>query len=210
VTSGNLGEFAGTGQLNSFESIVDKKIYLGAKAYVESLTTDKDSYDHPTVTSGRYQLSFFPRLRTTNDIVLRALLDTSARDCRIRVAMYIWSGNKIATAERLAALERGGCDVAVILVAAKTSNKVEAVLRKARIPMYDSGIRGQYMHAKVTTIQGKVKGVQRSYVFTGSTNFTWSATNLNADTVLRIESPWEVQVHSRWFDSVVEGSTRKL
>jgi phosphatidylserine/phosphatidylglycerophosphate/cardiolipin synthase-like enzyme len=210
VTSGNLGEFAGTGQLNSFESIVDQTIYLGAKAYVESLTADKDSDDYPTVTSGRYELSFFPRRRTTNDIVLRALQDTSAQGCRIRVAMYIWSGNKITTAERLAALKRGGCDIAVILVAAKTSNKVEAVLRRAGIPMYDSGIRGQYMHAKVTTIQGKIHGTQRSYVFTGSTNFTWSATHLNADLVLRIESAWEVQVHSRWFDSLVEGSTRKL
>lgn len=207
LSSGNIGEFAGTSQWNSFQTIVDLAVYNSARRYIDALAADRDTFDYPGVTSGRYQLSYLPHRALPVDPVLDALKATSsAKGCRIRLAMYVWSGSRIAAARRLAALKAHGCDIEVAIARDTANADVLAVLKAAKIPTYDTQTGGGYMHGKATVIHGKVDGVYRDYVYTGSMNFTYSATHTNSETLLRISSAATVTLYSAWFDRVIASS----
>jgi phosphatidylserine/phosphatidylglycerophosphate/cardiolipin synthase-like enzyme len=63
------------------------------------------------------------------------------------------------------------------------------------------------MHAKTTILSARVKGKRRNYVFAGSPNFSWAARQLNSESMLRINSLAEVNLHFRWWDSVLAATT---
>jgi phosphatidylserine/phosphatidylglycerophosphate/cardiolipin synthase-like enzyme len=113
-------------------------------------------------------------------------------------------------ARQLVALKKAGCDVKVLFDSWQTDDGVEAVLRAGHIPIYDTHVgdtNGMYMHAKTTTISARVNGTRRNYVFTGSPNFSWAARQLNSESMLRINSKAEVELHFRWWDSVLAATT---
>jgi hypothetical protein len=213
VSSGNLTS-AGSGiQWNEFQTITDPKIYAAAQSYVLSIKDDRTRYDFPSATSasGKYQLTFFPRKSLPVDPVLDTLHGVSCKGGgKIRVAMYFWSFKRVAMARQLVALKKAGCDIKVLFDSWQTDDGVEAVLRAGHLPIYDTHVgdaNGMYMHAKTTTMSARVNGTRRNYVFTGSPNFSWAARQLNSESMLRINSKAEVELHFRWWDSVLAATT---
>jgi hypothetical protein len=213
VSSGNLTS-AGSGvQWNEFQTITDPKIYAAAQAYILSIKDDRTRYDFPSATSasGKYLLTFFPRKSLPVDPVLDTLHGVSCKGGgKIRVAMYFWSFKRVAMARQLVALKKAGCDIKVLFDSWQTDDGVEAVLRDGHIPIYDTHVgdaNGMYMHAKATILSARVNGTRRNYVFTGSPNFSWAARQLNSESMLRINSKAEVELHFRWWDSVLAATT---
>lgn len=215
VSSGNLTRGGGIVQWNAFQTIVDREVYAAATSYVLSLKGDRTRYDFPSVTSasGKYRLIFFPRKKLPVDPVLGTLRDVSCLGGgKIRVAMYLWTSRRAALARQLVALKKAGCDVKVLYDGNLTDDSIEAVLRRGRVPAHDTnvgGADGMYVHTKTTIIAARVNGVRRNYVYTGSPNFSWAARHLNSESLLRISSAAEVDLHIRWWNSVLAATRAK-
>lgn len=212
VSSGNLTTGSTSSQWNEFQTVDDDRVYATARDYVFSLTGDRDRFDFPSVTSsdGRFQLSFFPRKRQAGDPVLDTLKATSCKGGgRVWVAMFLWSGKRIATARRLVELKRQGCSVRVLMDSAETAGSVESTLRKGKVPLYDSHVADVYVHAKTTIISAPVRGKRSNIVFAGSPNFSWTARYLNAEALVRMDSKAEADQHFAWFDRVLEATNSK-
>jgi hypothetical protein len=213
VSSGNLTRSGAAIQWNEFQTISDPKVYAAAESYILSIKGDRTRYDFPSATSisGKYQLAFFPRKNLPVDPVLDTLRDVSCNGGgKIRVAMYFWSFKRVAMARQLVALKTAGCDVEVLFDSWQTDNSVEAVLREGHIPIYDThvgGAEGMFMHAKSTILSARVNGKRRNYVFAGSPNFSWAARHLNSESMIRINSKAEVDLHFRWWSSVLAATT---
>jgi hypothetical protein len=213
VSSGNLTDSGAAIQWNEFQTITDPKIYAAAQSYILSIKGDQTRYDFPSASSasGKYRLAFFPRKNLPVDPVLDTLRDVSCDGGgKIRVAMFFWSSKRAAMARQIVALRRAGCDVAVLFDSWQTDDSVEALLSRGHVPIYDTHVgdaKGMFMHAKTTILSARVKGKRRNYVFAGSPNFSWAARQLNSESMLRINSLAEVNLHFRWWDSVLAATT---
>ena len=215
ISSGNLTRGASVSQWNEFQTITDRRVYLAAKSYVLSLKGDRTRYDFPSATSasGKYRLAFFPRKNLPVDPVLNTLRDvTCGGGGKIRVAMHLWTFRRLALARRLVALKKARCDVKVLYDAGVTDEVVRDVLRKGGVPAYNThigGADGMYVHTKTTILSARVNGTRRNYVYTGSPNFSWAARHLNSESLLRISSKAEVDLHVRWWNSVLAATRAK-
>lgn len=209
VASGNLTLGSSIQQWNEFQTIVDRRLYASAKAYVLAVARDRTQYDFPSATSasGKYQLLFFPRKDLPVDPVLSTLRQVSCEGGgTIRVAMYLWTALRSAMARQLVALRKAGCDVKVLVDGPFTDDGIEAVLRKGGVRTYNThvgGADGMFVHTKTTIIAARVDGVLRHYVYTGSPNFSYPARHYNSESMLRISSKAEVDLHVRWWNSVL-------
>ena len=95
----------------------------------------------------------YPQKSSTPDLQLNLLKATSCRGAKktIRVAQYIWTVNRKPIADRLAVLEKAGCDVKVIVNYDSTllDARVLTVLLRAGIPVYNAHLPGKiHTHAK--------------------------------------------------------------
>jgi hypothetical protein len=214
ISSGNLTRGAARTQWNEFQTIDDDRIYTTARAYVFSLTGDRDRFDFPAVSSadGKYRLSFFPRKNQNTDPVGT---DLGALRCRpgdrVDVAMALWTDKRIALARRLVALKKAGCRVRVLMNSAQTERGVEAVLRKGiGKTLYDSAVGEMFVHTKTTVIAAHDRKGRLVYrVWAGSPNFSWSARYLNSEALLRINGKSEVTLHQAWFTQVLAATNAR-
>lgn len=205
VLSGNMGEAAGAIQWNQFQTIVDRKFYLGTINYIDTLKDDRDHYDMPVYSSsnGVYQMSFFPRKKQQAEPIYEVLKDLSPRyNCRLRFAQYVWGSTNQMIADRIAVLRKGGCDIKVALTNKYANAKVVSTLVNANIPTWNTETSGSYMHAKVTMLRGRVNGKDQHYVWTGSKNYSKPGATGNAETLLRINSLDEFNSQFTWFEKV--------
>jgi phosphatidylserine/phosphatidylglycerophosphate/cardiolipin synthase-like enzyme len=104
---------------------------------------------------------------------------------RVRIMMYGWSGTRGKyLAERVAYLERQGCDVRVILSVpgggvVKTLSAAHIPTRSADWKFLDDGTVDFYSHLKVLAVNGTYDGKPTRTVWTGSEN--WSDRSFNND-----------------------------
>lgn len=107
---------------------------------------------------------------------------------KVRIAQdALWGDRGLDIAERLAAMQRRGCDIKIVYTL--FGNNVLRVLRKAKVPLvhlaYDVNRDGEYdhyLHMKVMAISGYVAGNRDARVVTnGSAN--WTELPLHSDEV---------------------------
>ncbi len=109
-------------------------------------------------------------------------------DCRIRVMQNGWSDDRIAVAEKIVELKRGGCRINVVVSsdggAAKMQDQVKATLLAAGIPVRSTA----KVHDKAFVVYARYAGsaVPRYMVFTGSHNLTAPALRQNDELFVKI------------------------
>ena len=102
----------------------------------------------------------------------------------IRISMHAWNGARgIELAHQVARLHRRGCDVKV-LYGVGMGRVVANTLRRAGVPIRDSGgADGRRVHHKVMVLSGVLgKQTDANYVWTGSHN--WSDRSLRNDEIM--------------------------
>ncbi len=109
----------------------------------------------------------------------------TGRDGRtvVRIAMHAWNGSRgIALAERVARLQRQGCDLRV-LYGSGMGRAVATVLREAGVPVRDSAHQGRRVHEKMMLVSGVYDGQRDAdLVWTGSHN--WSDRSVRNDEIM--------------------------
>ena len=135
---------------------------------------------------------FFPRV--AGDTVVSVLDNVNCDSTsRIRATMAFFTNARLAIAERLAARQREGCDVRVVIGDAeiRAGDRVLSTLRGAGVgvTLYPSRSGGWSVHSKYLLIDAPYSGsaAHRRLVFTGSHNWTGPALTINDETMLRVE-----------------------
>ena len=186
--------------------------------------TDKDGDAYTVLSSGRFEVRFFPMRNATRltdpvmvdlgEIRCRGATDGAGRGGRtaINISMFFWSDERgMYIVDRLLQLQKAGCIVSVIYGA--PSNEVAAVLRHAAwqglINLYDTRVdrngdgqvdlRG---HSKYLLINGNYRGDTSAWqVYTGSQNWTNGALTRADEVMLGIESrPAYATYMTNWND----------
>lgn len=221
IGSNNATASAGRDSWNDAETITPAmgpcaaKLFTWTGLYIMRMRFDRTAYNYPAFHCGGIRAYGAP---FTNWQAHRPLLDilnhTSCGSRRtpthIRVVNFIWSRSRHAEADRLAWLQRHGCDVRVIYDGLVTNKSVLRTLHKAKIPTWDARTKkGTYPHAKVVSIDGQVWGRYHVIKKTGSDNLTMSAITVNTDITLIIDgSVGRVVLAKRWFNLVASHSRR--
>lgn len=199
---------------NSFTTVGDTTVYRTHydffRAMVKSATTGPrlGSYARE-VLAAPYRTYTFPRASTgTSTDTMWQILNrvacsgaatgygTAGHHTRIRLDMFEWTGNRLAVAQKLAALREAGCSVGVIDTSGAVDPVVQATLTDAGVSVADSskdgdgdGVADHYTHDKTLIVDGKYNGnpkVRR--VFTGSPNLTANSLKHNDESMVEIAS----------------------
>jgi len=121
---------------------------------------------------------------------------TAGHHTRIRMDMFEWTANRLAVAQKLAALRKAGCSVGVVYTSGAVDPNVISTLTDAGISTADStkdgngdGIADHYTHGKTLMIDGKYNGNAKARrVFTGSPNLTANSLRHNDESMVEIAS----------------------
>ena len=223
---------------NNHHTIVgDAKIFGSLRRYFVDMQADRHDVNYFRFTgSGKYTIYLYPRqARRPEDIVVLHALNqvscrktkrgygTSSRKTMIRVANWGWSGARLDVAKRLWRLHDKGCKVQVMINRGRIARNVLHVLlrpswRYGRMPVYDAwhdknnnDVARLYVHHKMTTINGRLKGGRNVMItWTGSQNFTSGGTLVNNDIVLRIVDPAVVHAYNVNFAYIRRNYTNRL
>ncbi len=190
----------------------DLKLYNSLDQYFTDMLPDRDQPNYyRTTTSGQNKLYFFPRqaakgsadvpmLDVLNHVRCRGVGEGYGKDGRtvVRIEQWGWSAARLDIARRVWALHDQGCKVSIIANKFNTSPKVFQVLLKrsyryGQITFYNAAIdtngngkRDKYMHHKVLMVNGRWFGQNKKVVYTGSANFTGTATLANNELIMRV------------------------
>jgi phosphatidylserine/phosphatidylglycerophosphate/cardiolipin synthase-like enzyme len=206
---------------NNLHVIVgDTTIYASLNKYFDDMLPDIDRPNYyRTTTSGIHKLYFFPRaaragssdiplLDVLNNVRCTGLAAGYGSDGRtvVRIEQWGWSAARLDIARRVWDLHNQGCKVQIIANSFNTGPRVlEVLLRRSsrygQIPFYNAaidtngnGVRDKYMHHKVLMINGKWFGQSTKVVYTGSANFSGTATLANNEIILRVK-------HAKTYDA---------
>jgi phosphatidylserine/phosphatidylglycerophosphate/cardiolipin synthase-like enzyme len=179
VGSGNLNYNNTVRAWNETQTVVgDRVIYRALARYVEAIAEDRARpHYYRKVRSHGLTIHLFPG---APDIIGRALRKAKpGRTCRLTVATFRWTDNRLAEARKVARLARRGCQVRVLVNATPElfGTRVAATLRTAGVPVRNAHVRHRgldgYLHTKTWIINGTV--------YAGSANSSARTRRMNAD-----------------------------
>lgn len=203
---------SGTSWNNMHTMVGDTKLYASLDRYFTDMLPDRDQPNYyRTTTSGKHKLYFFPRkaVKGTADIPMLDVLNNvrctgmsksygSGGRTVVRIEQWGWSAARLDIARRVWQLHDQGCKVSVIINGFQIGPKVLQVLlkpskRSGQMTVYNAGIdtngngvRDKYMHHKVVMINGRWFSQSKKVVYTGSANFSGTATLANNEIIMRV------------------------
>ena len=202
VGTGNLSLTNGDSSANVWQVIrSNKTVYDGLVAYIGRMKADRDrrTATAQIISSGTNRFYLYPQMDKSPDVVLDTLKATTCTAKRgfgnskgktvVRVAIYNWTYTRIPIARRLAALNKAGCDVGVIVNddATLLERRVLSTLLDAKVRVLNAHKVGvMHTHAKTVVISGTVNGAGTNLVLSGSPNFTRNSIFANDDVLQRI------------------------
>ncbi len=190
VSSGNFSKKSSSSTWNYSTVFVGRaKLYARLASFMDKMKADKKQKVPSVITDGDTTLRFYPG---GSDSVLATLKKIKSvkvgkgygknGKAVIRVVMYYWSGHHKNIARELARLKKLGADVSVAIKAKSTNEDVIKILKKAKIPLYNTELKkGTYSHGKVTVISARVGKKDKNLVFSGSVNLTSAAFKSNTE-----------------------------
>jgi phosphatidylserine/phosphatidylglycerophosphate/cardiolipin synthase-like enzyme len=162
----------------------------------EVLATPYRTYTFPRQSTGTSTDTMWQILNRVSCSGAAAGYGTAGHHTRIRVDMFEWTANRLAVAQKLAALRTAGCSIGVIYTSGAVDDTVKSTLTGAGISVADSskdgngdGVADHYTHDKMLMVDGKYNGnakVRR--VFTGSPNLTANSLKHNDESMVEIAS----------------------
>ena len=214
----------------------DTKIYGSLNKYFDDMLPDIDRPNYyRTTTSGMHKLYFFPRAARpgSSDVPLLDVLNNvrctglapgygSGGRTVVRIEQWGWSAARLDIARRVWALHNQGCKVQIIANKFNTGPRVFQVLLKrstkyGQIPFYNAAIdtngngkRDKYMHHKVVMINGKWFGQSTKVVYTGSANFSGTATLANNEIILRVRDAKTYNAYYSNFNYIRSNWTKRV
>ncbi len=214
----------------------DQKLYNSLDQYFTDMLPDRDQPNYyRTTTSGPNKLYFFPRqaakgsadvpmLDVLNHVRCRGVGQGYGKDGRtvVRIEQWGWSAARLDIARRLWALHDQGCKVSIIANKFNTSPRVLQVLlrrssRSGQITFYNAAIdtnrngkRDKYMHHKVLMVNGRWFGQNKKVVYTGSANFTGTATLANNEIIMRVLDNKTYDAYYRNYNYIRDNWTKRL
>lgn len=202
---------------NSYTYVGDSGLY---NAYVKTFT-DMSKGATGTHKPGYYwtygsnpKAYFWPKARGGSDTVLSMLkLVTCSRayPTQVRVAVFEWTGYRIALAHQLATMAANGCKVTVLYTKSAVDPSVQSTLAHSKVDVRDSthgtdanGYAAHYTHDKYLLIDGRYNGVSgRRIVVTGSANYTANSLYHNDESDMKIYSSAAYLAYLNDFDAQV-------
>ena len=202
----------------------DTRIYASLSKYFDDMLPDIDRPNYyRTTTSGMHKIYMFPRAARagSSDVAMLDVLNNvrctglargygSNGRTVVRIEQWGWSAARLDIARRVWALHNQGCKVQIIANKFNTGPRVFEVLLKrstkyGQIPFYNAAIdtngngkRDKYMHHKVVMINGKWFGQSTKVVYTGSANFSGTATLANNELILRVK---DAKTYNAYYDN---------
>jgi phosphatidylserine/phosphatidylglycerophosphate/cardiolipin synthase-like enzyme len=180
---------------NTYTTVNDKTLYDANVDNFNDMLPDKTNTDYyHTVESGNLKEYFFPRAGSTkkSDTLYNILNDVSCPST-IKLTTYFWTSARLYLADKLAALQKAGCNVEVIYPDGPGSQdtiypEVTAALLKGNIPTWNTRPNnGRYVHNKVILINGTYQGVAgQKLVYATSQNLTLTSLRESNEVMLRI------------------------
>lgn len=198
---------------NAYTSVGDTTVYRTHADFfqhmLDSATGERQNYYAREVLRSPYRTYTFPKQSTGTDTdTMEQILGkvscsgaaggygTAGHHTRIRMDMFEWTRNRLAVAQKLAALRKAGCSIGVIYSSGAVDPEVTRTLTGAGISVADSskdgngdGIADHYTHDKSLLIDGAYNGNARvRRVFTGSPNLTANSLRHNDESLVEIAS----------------------
>ncbi|CAA9298876.1 MAG: hypothetical protein AVDCRST_MAG61-801 [uncultured Friedmanniella sp.] len=227
---------SGTSWNNMHVLVGDTTIYASLSKYFDDMLPDIDRPNYyRTTTSGMHKIYLFPRaaragssdvpmLDVLNNVRCTGLARGYGSDGRtvVRIEQWGWSAARLDIARRVWALHDQGCKVQIIANKFNTGPRVFAVLLKrsaryGQIPFYNAaidtngnGVRDKYMHHKVVMINGKWFGQSTKVTYTGSANFSGTATLANNELILRVKDARTYDAYYRNFNYIRNNWTKRV
>lgn len=155
---------------------------------------------------------FWPKAQGGSDTVLSMLkLVTCSRThpSQVRLAVFEWTGYRIAVARQLATMAANGCKVTVLYTKGAVDPSVRSTLARSKADVRDSshgtdanGYAAHYTHDKYLLIDGWYNGVGgRRVVMTGSANYTANGLYHNDESDMKITSSATYLAYRKDFDA---------
>ncbi|MEJ6578215.1 MAG: phospholipase D-like domain-containing protein [Akkermansiaceae bacterium] len=171
----------------------NEDLYKAYFDYWNAMSGDVDdlNFYQKIVTPDNNEAHYFPRSSangTTGELdpVVEILRDVKPLEGgSIRVAMAFWTAPRRGIVDWLAAFERTGMDVQVIVDKEDTSSTIQNALAAGGIPL----VTFSQLHSKYMLIDAMWRGKRQKIVLTGSHNYTGPALNGNDETMLVITNP---------------------
>ncbi len=194
--SANLTYATGAESFNNTVTVYDdKRLHNGFVRYFETLRAQShfpgDNFYDASERRGYYDgaaATVFASPDQDTDLVEARLNDlTPTNECRIRVAQASFHDGRANLARLLAKHKRGGCKVWVVIGHGPDGKpNIDAtsleVLRAAGISVHTHG----HIHSKTVTVRASYGGTMKNIVYTGSHNWTTSASRFNDEIFVRM------------------------
>ncbi|NGN63095.1 hypothetical protein G5C51_04135 [Streptomyces sp. A7024] len=190
----NMTNSTGKNEFNdSFTFYGDRTLYtnfsteLWTPMWNERSYSNDDFYDAATPrgyfgSSASHTQVYASPEQNTDLVVNRLNYITADDECRIRVMEAAIADSRPAVTDKIVALKRGGCRVWVGTGSIQSASL--AKLKNAGIP-----VRKAPVHDKTIIVYAKYAGsaANRTLVFTGSHNITYSALHYNDEILVKVE-----------------------
>jgi phosphatidylserine/phosphatidylglycerophosphate/cardiolipin synthase-like enzyme len=202
---------------NTYTTVGDKTLYDANVDNFNDMLPDKTNTDYyHTVESPPLKEYFFPRKGSTpkSDTLYNILSDVSCPST-IKVTTYFWTSARLYLADKLAALQKAGCNVEVIYPDGPDKQdtiypQVTSALLNGKIPTWNTRPKaGLYVHNKVILINGTYQGVPgQKIVYATSQNLTKTSLRESNEVMLRIPIPSVYDQYASNFEGIKANSVR--
>lgn len=216
-TSSNLSTGSYTKFWNDAMVVSQRGIHSAYSRYFDKLAAaDRSSWRYTRTNASPYTGYFFPRPRGGDTVT--GILDnvtcrwndaTGSHRTRVRLAMFKLTRQGVA--DKLASLQRQGCDVQIVYAQTDSKDSTgspgtwEALHTSAgpdvRCLHYDDDgdpeTSREVVHSKTLAVSGRYAGATRALVWTGSHNYSGPALTKNDETLLKVDSG---PVHAAYLD----------